>query len=240
LANDPTHLTFDEPDNYASRGYPTFVGPMDLPNLVFNIHIYCGARSPVTGNPTNLAACGAQETRSLARRAGDRPDMASAAQPKGPAWFVSEFGATSSPALLATFTAQADAHLVGWSYWSWKYYSDPTGSRSEALVMSDGKLRSTAQVLSRTYPEAIAGTPLSISFAPRSGAFHLVYEPKHSITAPTVIFVPTQVHYPDGYCARASGGRVISNSNSQLLEVLNNRSAHSVSVDVTSGPCGNG
>ena len=240
LANDPTHLMFDEPDNYASRGYPTFVGPMDLPNLVFNIHIYCGARSPVTGNPTNVAACGAQETRSLSRRAGDRPDMASAAQPKGPAWFVSEFGATSSPALLATFTAQSDAHLVGWSYWSWKFYSDPTGSRSEALVMSNGKLRSTAQVLSRTYPEAIAGTPLSISFAPKSGAFHLAYKPKHSITAPTVIFVPTQVHYPDGYCARASGGRVISNSNSELLEVLNSRSAHTVSVDVTSGSCGNG
>ena len=65
LANDPSHLIFDEPDNYASRGFPTFLGPMNLPNLVFNVHIYCGARSPVTGNPTNLAACAFQDARSL-------------------------------------------------------------------------------------------------------------------------------------------------------------------------------
>jgi Cellulase (glycosyl hydrolase family 5) len=31
LANDPKHLIFDEPDNFASRGYPTFLGPMNFP-----------------------------------------------------------------------------------------------------------------------------------------------------------------------------------------------------------------
>ena len=97
LAGDPSGLIFDEPDNYASRGFPTFIGPMNLPNLVFNVHIYCGARSPVTGNPTNVVACAFQDARSLGKRAEDRPEMASARQPGGPAWFVSEFGATSSP-----------------------------------------------------------------------------------------------------------------------------------------------
>ena len=63
LANDPSHLIFDEPDNYASRGFPTYLGPMDLPNLVFNVHIYCGARSPVTGNPTERGALRRQEAR---------------------------------------------------------------------------------------------------------------------------------------------------------------------------------
>ena len=77
LANDPAHLIFDEPDNYASRGFPTFIGPMNLPNLVFNVHIYCGARSPVTGNPTNVAACAVQDARSLGGAAADRPAMAS-------------------------------------------------------------------------------------------------------------------------------------------------------------------
>ena len=70
---------------------------MDLPNLVFNVHIYCGARSPVTGNPTNVAACADQEEHSLAVRRRDRPPMASPDQPEGPAWFVTEFGATSDP-----------------------------------------------------------------------------------------------------------------------------------------------
>ncbi|HXZ62527.1 MAG TPA: cellulase family glycosylhydrolase, partial [Acidimicrobiales bacterium] len=124
LANDPNHLIFDEPDNYTDRGYPTFLGPMDLPNLVFNVHIYCGARSPVTGNPTNVRVCADQEVRSLDRREDDRAAMASSAQPAGPAWFVSEFGATSDPTLLSRVTAEMDAEQVGWAFWAWKYYDD--------------------------------------------------------------------------------------------------------------------
>ncbi len=129
LANDPRHLIFDEPDNYASRGLPTYIGPMDLPNLVFNVHIYCGARSPVTGNPTNAAACAAQDAHSLGVRAADRPEMASATQAGGPAWFVSEFGASSDPGLLASIAAAMDARQVSWAYWAWKYYGDPDGER---------------------------------------------------------------------------------------------------------------
>ena len=66
LAGDPAHLIFDEPDNYGSRGYPTYLGPMNLRNLVFNVHVYCGARSPVTGDPTDPALCAAQDAHSLA------------------------------------------------------------------------------------------------------------------------------------------------------------------------------
>ena len=152
LADDHDHLIFDEPDNYASRGYPTYIGPMDLPDLVFNVHIYCGARSPVTGNPTNVAVCADQDARSLLRRGEDRPSMASARQPGGPAWLVSEFGATASPALLTSITAALDDEKVGWAFWAWKYYDDPTGSAAESLVMADGRLRSTALVLGPHLP----------------------------------------------------------------------------------------
>ncbi len=237
LAGDPSGLIFDEPDNYASRGFPTFIGPMDLPNLVFNVHIYCGARSPVTGNPTNLLACAFQDARSLSRRAEDRPEMASAQQPGGPAWFVTEFGATSSPALLSSITSKMDAQQVGWAYWSWKYYDDPTGSGAESLVMADGHLRSTALVLSRTYPQAVAGVPISYDFSPTTGVFHLDYVPDHRIHAPTVIFVPTEIHYAHGYCARASGAMVTSAPGSDLLKVVNHRSGHLVEVVVTPGDC---
>ena len=237
LANDPHHLIFDEPDNYASRGLPTYIGPMDLPNLVFNVHIYCGARSPVTGNPTDTAACAAQDMHSLHARASDRPALASAAQAKGPAWFVSEFGASSDPALLASITAAMDAQQVGWVYWAWKYYADPTGSAAESLVMADGRLRSTARVLSRGYPQAVAGTPLSFSFSPSTGVFDLTYVPNHRIHAPTLIFLPTEVHYPHGYCARTTGARVTSARGSDLLRVANARSGHRVTVEVTPGSC---
>ena len=97
LANDPSHLIFDEPDNYASRGFPTYLGSMNLRHLVFNVHLYCGARSPVTGNPTDLTACARQEAHSLRVRAEDRSEMSSGPQPGGPPWLVSEFGAVQQP-----------------------------------------------------------------------------------------------------------------------------------------------
>ncbi len=237
LANDPTHLIFDEPDNYGSRGLPTYIGPMDLPNLVFNVHIYCGARSPVTGNPTDAAACAAQDEHSLGVRSYDRPEMASEAQPQGPAWFVSEFGATSNPALLTSITAAMDTQQVGWAYWAWKFYGDPTGSEAESLVMANGHLRSTARVLSQAYPQAVAGTPLSFSFSPSTGVFAMAYVPNHRIHAPTLIFVPTELHYPHGYCARTTGARVVSARSSDLLEVDNARSGKRVSVVITPGSC---
>jgi endoglycosylceramidase len=237
LSSDPRHLVFEEPDNYASRGFPTFIGPIDLPNLVYNVHIYCQYRSPVTGNPTNLPACAAQDTASLAKRSEDRPDLASTRQKGGPAWFVSEFGASSSLDLIGSFTRQADVHLVGWAYWSWKYYRDPTGSADEALVMSNGRLRRTAQALSQTYPMAIAGTPVAMSFSPSSGVFHLSYRPTKTTRAPTVLFVPVNVHYPTGYCLKASGATVVSGAGTELVGLTNKPSARTVVVDLKPGAC---
>jgi len=234
---DPGALVFYEPDIFSSRGSPNFVGPMPFANLVFNVHVYCGQRSGKTGNPTDIAACAAQEQRSLTMRSEDRTDLGTTAQPDGPAWFLSEFGATSNSTLLDRLTAEADRSLVGWAYWSWKFYADPTGSSAEGLVAANGSLRSTASVLSRTYPQAIAGRPTSMSFDPPSGAFHMVYVPDHAVRAPTAIFVPTQVHYPSGYCARVSGGRVTSKPGSEVLLVENAPAGRSVSVSVTSGSC---
>ena len=103
--------------------------------------------------------------------------------------------------------------------------------------MADGRLRSTARVLSRAYPQAVAGTPLSFSFSPSTGVFDLTYVPNHRIHAPTLIFLPTEVHYPHGYCARTTGARVTSARGSDLLRVANARSGHRVTVEVTPGSC---
>jgi endoglycosylceramidase len=237
LASDPNRLVFYEPDIYGRHGAPNFVGPMNFPNLVLNVHIYCSYRSGKTGNPTDIAACVSQEARALKTRSEDRVDDASPAQPGGPAWFVSEFGATSNAPLLHQITTEEDQFLVGWTYWSWKHYDDPTGSADEGLVMSNGRLRSTARVLARTYPEAIAGKPTAMSFDPTTGAFQLRYVPDHAVHAPTVIFVPTQIHYPNGYCAQVSGGTVISKTGSELLDVKNARVGRTVRISVSSGAC---
>jgi endoglycosylceramidase len=150
---------------------------------------------------------------------------------------VSEFGATSNSALLQQLTNEENQSLVSWSYWAWKFYGDPTGSADESLVLANGRLRPTASVLAQTYPEAIAGMPVSMSFNPTSGAFELVYTPNHAVHAPTVVFVPTEIHYENGYCARVTGGVVTSRPNSNLLRVRNSAPSHVVQVRVTAGRC---
>ena len=138
LANDPSHLIFDEPDNYASRGFPTYLGPMGLRNLVYNVHIYCGARSPVTGNPTNVDACADQEA--LSSASGPGPSGHGLANQPGGRPGSSPSSARPATPYVASITALMDAEQVGWIYWSWKYYGDPTGSSDESLVMADGRL----------------------------------------------------------------------------------------------------
>ena len=68
----------------------------------------------------------------------------------------------------------------------------------------------------------------------------MAYVPNHRVHAPTLIFVPTQVHYRHGYCARTSGAAVISRRGSDLLEVRNDRKATSVTVEITPGRCAAG
>ena len=51
--------------------------------------------------------------------------------------------------------------------------------------MADGRLRSTALVLSRAYPQAVAGIPMSFGFSAPTGVFDLAYVPNHHVHAPT-------------------------------------------------------
>jgi endoglycosylceramidase len=237
LRADRHHLVFFEPDVYSSRGFPSYLGPMDFERLVYNFHVYCPDRNPVTGNPTDVRSCALHSALSILRHSAERSHLASRAEPGGPAWFASEWGASSDVALLGRVADYFDDELLGWAYWSWKYYDDPTGSRDEALVRADGRLRPTVEVLSRTYAEAIAGTPLAMSFDPSNGSFALRYRADRRVHAPTIVEVPTAVHYPHGYCARVTGGRVVSPRGSQHLEVVDAPRARVVTVRVSAGRC---
>ncbi|MGD0321211.1 MAG: cellulase family glycosylhydrolase [Acidimicrobiales bacterium] len=236
LSADPRHLVFYEPDIFSSRDGPNYVGPMDLPNLVLNFHTYCPNRNGVTGDPTDLTACISHEAATLSRRAGERVLLGSNRQPAGPAWLMGEFGATSNPSLVAAVTATANQHLVGWVYWQWKFYGDPTGSSHEALVGGSGKLRPTALALSQVFAEAVAGSPTSMSFDSSTGAFDLSYTPDPAVRAATLVVVPKTGHYLHGYCAAVSGGAIVSKAGSRTLEVANEDTSH-VDVRVTPGSC---
>jgi endoglycosylceramidase len=231
-AADPNHPVFFEPDIFTMRGGTNFLGAMDLPNLVFNFHSYCPQRSGVTGNPTDPDVCADHVVTTIDRRQDDRSQMASPAQPAGPALFLSEFGATSNLPLLEQVGSVTQGNFLSWTYWQWRYYDDPTGSADEALVDADGQLKSSALALDQAYAQAIAGTPVSTNFDPVTDRFTLNYVPDWRITAPTVIFMP-MLDYPQGYCVQAQGATVTSPPDQGHLTLTNQIGGpHLVSIAV--------
>ena len=97
-------------------------------------------------------------------------------------------------------------------------------------------MRPASRSISRVYPQAVSGTPVSFSFDPASSRFHMLYVPNEKVTAPTVIFVPLSVHYPNGYRVAVIGGTVLSHPNASHLVVANDQGVSSVSVSVTPVP----
>lgn len=238
-AIDHRHLLFVEPDIYWVNGgnVPSQLGPMPFPRLVFNFHVYCGDRSPVTGNPTNLLQCLESEETTANEQDVTRLSMSSAEQPTGPAIFMSEFGASTSVQLVGFDAEAAGLDQLGWAYWAWKDYDDPTGSSAEGLVLPDGSYSPVVSVLSRTYPEQIAGDPNSIQFNPFTGAFTMVYAPTLAARGVTTIDVAANEHYPNGWCAAVRGGRITSAPGSTHLTIETAGRPSQVYVTVTAGAC---
>jgi endoglycosylceramidase len=236
---DRRHLLFVEPDIFNGGGTGANLGPMDFPRLVFNFHVYCSGRNPVTGNPVDVAACAAQERRNLERRTDQRAALTSRAQPAGPVLFLSEFGATDSAALDARLVATADRFQLSWTTWTWKSYDDPTGSSAEPLVEPDGALAPEVGALDEPYPQAVAGIATTFRFDPTTERFTLSYEAR-PVHAPTVVFVPVPARYPAGYCAAVRGGRVLSAPDADKLVVVDEHAAGPVTVTVRPGSCRSG
>ena len=239
-AVDHRHLIFLEPDIYWVTGgnIPSQLGPLPFKRIVFNFHDYCGDRSPVTGDPINLLRCLQAEETMAAEQDVTRLSMSSANQPNGPAIFMSEFGATTSVPMVGFDTEWAGINEVGWAYWAWKYYADPTGSSAEALVLPDGTYSPIVQVLSRTYPQEVAGNPQSFLFNPFTGAFSMIYTPSVAAQGTaTVIDIAASQHYASGWCAAVRGGKITSQLGDTHLAVQTVGQPLQVAVSVTPGGC---
>jgi endoglycosylceramidase len=235
-AADPHHLVFLEPDIFSEHGAPDLVGPMPFGRLVLNFHAYCGHRSPITGDPSNAQRCARRVSAQILARQLERPKLTSTQQPGGPAWMMSEFGATRSTAVLDSVTDTARHLGLSWAYWSWKYYADPTGSSHEAVVQSNGSLGAQAAPLATPYAEAAAGTGVSESFDTATGAYRLRYTPRATVAAPTVVVVPP-IGYPTGYCTQSVGGSIVSAPGAEHLILRNDPGASRVSLQVSRGAC---
>lgn len=236
-AADPTHLVAYEGNYDTDSGIFNHIGAMDYPRLVLNFHDYCFLHVPNGPEPPNFATiCAPLERLVFTQHHQEADNAATPYQPGGPGELLTEFGATTDTSDLARITSDANASLVGWIYWQWINYDDPTGSHSSALWPPRKATPSQLHVLSQTYAAAIAGTPSSMSFDPSTAAFSLHYRANPKVTAPTVIVVPISTHYPHGYCLRVSGARVTSQPGAGHVD-LTNTTADEVNVTLTAGRC---
>lgn len=153
---------------------------------------------------------------------------------------VTEFGAADNPDETGRVARLADDHLSGWVYWTYKDWEDPTNSgESGAMFEDDTDLGSVKldklRLLSRTYPQATAGTPRELSFDPSTGEFRFVFTAAEA-TAPTEIFVPVDLHYPHGYDVTVTGGEAVGAPRSTTLVVESDAGGGDVTVELRPRP----
>jgi endoglycosylceramidase len=162
----------------------------------------------------------------------------------GDALLLTEFGANiRTPDSIVEATALADRYMVGWQEWQ---YDDPYSNvPGEALVLDPHQPPAGANVdrgkldlLSRPYPQAVAGTPVRWSYDSATRRFQFLYRVDRagggrlSPNATTQVAVP-RLKYPDGYRATIEDGRIISGPNAPVLRIVARRGAKSVMLGVT-------
>lgn len=166
-------------------------------------HIYCPLADPTVGKEL---ACNALGDEFFLMRKNDVERI-------GGGMIMTEFGASKDVLgdiyQLEKYCHQADKHGQSWMYWQFKYYGDITTCTpvGESLYDENGEVvEHKLKVLSRTYPQYIAGSTPEYFFNPVDGVFKLSYTPLASIpsslklrsAAVTQIYYNRELYYPHG------------------------------------------
>jgi endoglycosylceramidase len=237
-AADPTTLAFYEPNVIFNDGAKTNLGDTGDAHAALSFHDYCltadsGGPSSGCDNLDDMVFANAEEH---VKQTGDT-------------LLLTEFGATTDRAVLGGMADRADRFMVGWQEWHYCGCDDPTTSGpgdKQALVIDPrkppagdnldaGKLK----LLTRPYPQVVAGTPASYGFDASTRTFKLAYatrraDRKGSFGAghETEIAVPAR-QYDRGYAVAVQGGTVRSAAGAAALRVAACPGAERVAVTVT-------
>jgi len=234
---DPSRLVFYEPNVLFDFGADTNVGDVGDPRAVFSFHDYCLA----AGSSMSNAGCDPAEDLPFA-------NALKHSRSSGDALLLTEFDATSAPDIISSMLARADRNMVGWQEWHYCGCDDPTTTGSgdtQAIVLDPAKPPAGANLvaaklalLSRPYPEVLAGTPRSFFFDPATKEFRVAYSTDAAAGgafadgAESQIVLPAR-QYPNGYGADAQGAAIESAPGAQLLRLAACPGARSVSLRVT-------
>jgi endoglycosylceramidase len=214
---DRTGLVWVEPNVIFNDGALTQLGALGGltdPALGLSWHQYC-TTAALTHSSGGTAGpdCGPQ-----GELVFDNADAAA-----GTRWasLLTEFGASDDLPDVERIVTTADQHLVGWQYWQYKEWGDPTTESNESggqgLFTKDGDLRTLKQakadLLVRPFARAVAGVPTSMGYEPTIGVFVLRYQAKKGLTE---VVLPKR-HYPHGYRVVLTGAKVVSAPNAPVL-----------------------
>ncbi len=242
---DSRRLVWYEPNVLFNYGPKTHHGDIG-PRSGMSFHVYClagDAPGPDTGGGSEETSCKPFEELAF--------DNANAQSDRtGDASLLTEFGATDNLTRIGRIVGEADDHMVGWLYWHYCGCADPTtsGSGGTQSVVNDARKAPTGAnvkadklaVLSRPYPQAVAGVPSSWSFDPGSNRFTLAYSTgrkgggSFAFRADTQIFASPR-RYPGGYDVRVKGGEALSAAGARLLRIRTCTGRRRVEVTLTPG-----
>jgi endoglycosylceramidase len=238
-AHDEESLVWYEPHLLFDFGAPSYLrrAPADVAPAGFTFHAYCrkatggyGARPNAESRSPFYKMCAGEDRRVFANAERTAKSVG------GPPLF-GEFGDSQDRRHVERMMDAADRNRTGWLFWAYKDWVDIPGGRGDGSLFRNDSDTSTlraghADVVSRGYPEAVAGEPLRWRWSRTERRFELTYRPDHAILAPTLVSLPVQRHYRDGYRAEVEGGAVLSEPGAPSLAIKATPGASEVRVTV--------
>lgn len=235
---DPRHLVWYEPNVIFNNGVQTDVGNLGDAHAGFSFHDYC-LQEPFTSS--NLA-CDPLDDLTFS-------NADSHVASTGDAILLTEFGASDDASNLEAMADRADSHMIGWQEWHYCGCNDPTTTGqgdTQAIVLDPSKppvgdniKAAKLAVLSRPYPQAVAGTPKSYGFDAASGTFHLDYLVARAdgsgafpAGSQSVIVLPER-QYPAGYAVSVNGAHIVSAPGAQHLLLASCAGVSEITVSVS-------
>ncbi len=209
---DPDNIVWYEPQQLSSglllQTYLKAVPGEE--NLGLSWHNYCSAVFlESAGLPLPLTPSCKMFTNNREAHALDQAERMNAVP------LMTEWGATDNVEAVGIDANAADENEMGWLYWAYKRWDDPTtADTAQGLFTNDADLSTTKDAklreLVRTYPQATAGHDLAYDYDPATGKFTMSFTGDTSIDAPTRIFV-SPITAPHGYDVVTSTGSVVKN-----------------------------
>jgi endoglycosylceramidase len=219
---DANRIIFYEPLTFVSAGMPALLPPPAVDGAAYAPHFYDPTMGFVHDQPYDL-----DDSRMNA--AMDRADKETRWMGDIP-WLMGEFGVTTSATnwqtYLQHFYNALDAHMTSGTLWEYG-----KGGMGPVDGNGDERTEFVNQVV-RTYPQRIAGEPVSFGYDPATRVFTLTYSRVDGVTGPTEIFIPEARHYPSGFRVVSADKNMETEWDGRILKVWPDPDLQTVEITI--------